>query len=695
MTIFVSKSRPEKKNPFNALAISRIVIAVIIVVIIVIAAAAALLLASSTTTTTSSSSSSTSSTTATTSAGSTTSSPSQTSTTTSASGSSTSSSAGSTSSATTSSASSTAAASGTLTVDEAFLPIVGASPFAAAFSITGSNWWLESVYQTLVTENGNALYQSGTVQAEPSLAQNWTAAADGQTFTFHLRQGVTFSNGDPINCYQVWSQWYNVYWIEGNASNFMSGYNIYNFTGVNFGASTVAMMNGSTGIVNPSSQLLSVMQNSTWPIYCADANTLVIHAKSPFQYVPLVLVQFSGVIVDSQFIMNNGGFGTPSTGYNPAFNDQIIPGTGPYIMTKYVPNSYEEFQQNPNYWGRNLTSDQIQNNPYIDPGHYKTIFVYGKTDDLVRYTDLSTGQAQIASIFAQDWPLVQQNPSKYMAASIPNSSMIIEGIGINTLRYPTNITLVRQAIVHAINYTDFANKVFFGQWSPLVGPEYGAFKQFYDLGNLPPYEYNLSLAMADMKASGVNTASLQPLDFRIVAGCGVCIAGAQVIQSDLGAIGIPVNVEVIPATELTFPYVAGYGPYKISVANYSQQEAHFTWMGYPSYAPNQPTPADAWLSFVNVNGLGGDYANYGNPTVQACIDGFFSITNQTQLINLCTAANQKIYNDVPYIWLAQPKLAFASGSVVADKSAIKSFLLDPSFTGASTTAILNTVVPVS
>ena len=580
-------------------------------------------------------------------------------------------------------------------MDEAFLPIVGASPFAAAFSITGSNWWLESVYQTLVTENGNALYQSGTVQAEPSLAQNWTAAADGQTFTFHLRQGVTFSNGDPFNCYQVWSQWYNVYWIEGNASNFMSGYNIYNFTGVNFGASTVAMMNGSTGIVNPSSQLLSVMQNSTWPIYCADANTLVIHAKSPFQYVPLVLVQFSGVIVDSQFIMNNGGFGTPSTGYNPAFNDQIIPGTGPYIMTKYVPNSYEEFQQNPNYWGRNLTSDQIQNNPYIDPGHYKTIFVYGKTDDLVRYTDLSTGQAQIASIFAQDWPLVQQNPSKYMAASIPNSSMIIEGIGINTLRYPTNITLVRQAIVHAINYTDFANKVFFGQWSPLVGPEYGAFKQFYDLGNLPPYEYNLSLAMADMKASGVNTASLQPLDFRIVAGCGVCIAGAQVIQSDLGAIGIPVNVEVIPATELTFPYVAGYGPYKISVANYSQQEAHFTWMGYPSYAPNQPTPADAWLSFVNVNGLGGDYANYGNPTVQACIDGFFSITNQTQLINLCTAANQKIYNDVPYIWLAQPKLAFASGSVVADKSAIKSFLLDPSFTGASTTAILNTVVPVS
>ncbi len=120
-----------------------------------------------------------------------------------------------------------------------------------------------------------------------------------------------------------------------------------------------------------------------------------------------------------------------------------------------------------------------------------------------------------------------------------------------------------------------------------------------------------------------------------------------------------------------------------------------TWMGYPSFAPNEPTPADAWLAFVNPNGVGGDYANYGNPTVTACVNGFFTTTNQTLLTNLCTAAYKQVYNDAPYIWLASPKLAFASGSIAYDKSAIKSFLLDPTFTGESTTAILNTVVPAS
>jgi peptide/nickel transport system substrate-binding protein len=574
-------------------------------------------------------------------------------------------------------------------VDEALFDGYGASPLSGAFFVTGTAWWLESVYQTLTTDDGNALYQNGTVIAEPDLAQNWTVGANGTTYVFNLRPGVSFSNGDPFNCYQVWAQWYNVHYGQSNASNFFNGYAIFNFSNVNFGPSIIDMMNG-TGIVNPSGQLLALMQNDSWPFSCMNSSTLVVNLKTAFAFTPLVFAQFAGVMVDSQFIINHGGFGFfPG---NPVFETLITPGTGPYIMTQYSPNSYEEYQQNPNYWGNNLTAAQLQNDPYLSPGHYKTIFVYWKQDDLVRYTDLSTGAAQIVTINSQDWPLIQANPNLYGAFTIPANNSIIEGVGMNTLRYPTNITLIRQAIVHAINYTDLWNKVFFGEAAPLVGPEYSAFSQYYDLGNLPAYQYNMTLAQQDVQQSGVNTANLQPLDFDVVAGCGVCISGAQVIQADLGNIGIPVSVNVIPPSELTFPYVAGYGPYSVSL-NYTQQEAQFTWMGYPSYAPNAPTPADAWLAFLQTQGVGADYANYGNPTTQKCVNDWTTTGNQSQIIADCTAAYLQIYKDAPYIWLGSPKLAFASGSLAYSKSAVASFLMDPSFTGESTTVIVNTVVP--
>ena len=61
-------------------------------------------------------------------------------------------------------------------------------------------------------------------------------------------------------------------------------------------------------------------------------------------------------------------------------------------------------------------------------------------------------------------------------------------MSINTRLYPTNITLVRQAIIHAINGLDIIQKAFFGDARQIVGPEYTGWKQFYDLGNETPYQ---------------------------------------------------------------------------------------------------------------------------------------------------------------------------------------------------------------
>ena len=66
--------------------------------------------------------------------------------------------------------------------------------------------------------NGNGdifaynLIYSGLVRSDPtgrtnkivpSLADSWTVSADGKTYTFHLRPGIKFSNGQPVTADDV------------------------------------------------------------------------------------------------------------------------------------------------------------------------------------------------------------------------------------------------------------------------------------------------------------------------------------------------------------------------------------------------------------------------------------------------------------------------------------------------------------
>jgi peptide/nickel transport system substrate-binding protein len=50
-----------------------------------------------------------------------------------------------------------------------------------------------NVYDTLVWYN-----KGSASEFTPSLATSWDVSADGTTYTFHIRDGVTFHNGDPM-----------------------------------------------------------------------------------------------------------------------------------------------------------------------------------------------------------------------------------------------------------------------------------------------------------------------------------------------------------------------------------------------------------------------------------------------------------------------------------------------------------------
>ena len=540
-----------------------------------------------------------------------------------------------------------------------------------------------SVYQPLVGVNLLNEFQGNATSANefiPGMAANWTISPDGVTYTFNLRQNVTFSNGDPFNAYQLWMQMYGLYYLTANSSTWLLGYQVFDMSNVTFGPATIAEINQSN-LVNPSSQVLGIMMNSSWPMYVTGQYQIVFRMRSPFGYLPGVLTSYDGLIFDTQYVLDHGGFGTPTT-INNLFNQNPIPGTGPYEVTAVAENNYVRFTQNPTYWGRSLSPQTIAAEPIFDPGHAKNVVLYYKTDDVARYTDVADGTTQISAVLGADWPLIQQNPQKFSYFQITGASPLTTIIAMNTQIYPTNITDFRQAIVHAINYSDIDTTIMHGDVVPGVFPEVPMWTDFYNLGNLTPYQTNLTLARQYLAES--NVTNPPTLNMTAIADCSYCIDTSTIVAADLAEIGINVVVQ----GELPSLY---YTPY----TTYPQELADPTSIAslsfFEHYAAPLMTPVDNWNAYVSNGSIGSNGAIYYNPIVQNAINSFYTTTNVTQIQTLLKQAQQQVYNDAPYAMLGWNTLPYISGSLVWQKGVVNSFYIDPGFGASDTAPIFNTV----
>ena len=82
-----------------------------------------------------------------------------------------------------------------------FIVAVEDEPDTVDFQCTSIHYTVaQNVFNRLVEMENNA---SGEVEILPSLAESWEVSEDGRTYTFHLRPGVTFSNGAPLTASDV------------------------------------------------------------------------------------------------------------------------------------------------------------------------------------------------------------------------------------------------------------------------------------------------------------------------------------------------------------------------------------------------------------------------------------------------------------------------------------------------------------
>jgi peptide/nickel transport system substrate-binding protein len=265
--------------------------------------------------------------------------------------------------------------------------------------------------------DGLARYD-GQVQMQPELAESWDVSDDGLTITFHLRDDVTWHDGEPFTSEDVKFTWESSL-MEHHPRGVVANANI-------------------TSIDTP------------------DDQTVVFNFSQPS---PGFLYQIGA---PESFIIPEHIYASEDAVEGPHATCQELPiGTGPFRAVEYVQGERFVMEANPDWWGTEAGTHWDQGAPYLD-----RIIVAFIPDENARTNAFETGDVS----FLYHEALPQQQVARFQAMDGRNISFECTGPPVGQLFFfnlrdpeaPWADLRVRQAIAWAIDREAMNERAFFG-----------------------------------------------------------------------------------------------------------------------------------------------------------------------------------------------------------------------------------------
>ncbi|MEZ4500974.1 MAG: ABC transporter substrate-binding protein [Thermomicrobiales bacterium] len=335
------------------------------------------------------------------------------------------------------------------------------------------------------------LHEDGTVH--PGLATEWTISEDGLEVTYTLREGVNFHDGTPFNAQAV--------------------------------ADTVAR-HQDPALASPTVSYLGPLTE----VRVDGEYTATYVYSEPF--VPMFVgLGYSYCAPISVAAATEFG---DQFGRNPV-------GTGPYKFVEWTADDTIVLEANPEHtWS--TTFYAIQQPPQIERVEFLVI-----PEDATRLAALESGEVDVVA-GTDAVPLDKVNAlSNTPGLKVYQRPMVgVYYAYFNQLVEPFNDVKVRQAIQHAVDLESIVGLVLDGLGAPATSALASAFASTYN-PDIPQYPYDPEAAKALLAEAGLadgfeftylNIAS--PVYQRV----------AEVIQENLSAVGITMNVESYPVGEL-------------------------------------------------------------------------------------------------------------------------------------------------
>lgn len=184
-----------------------------------------------------------------------------------------------------------------------------------------------------------SLCQSGLTQfgedkkVHPDLAESWDVSEDGLTYTFHLRDGIVWSNGDPIT-----------------ANDFVYGFQRLVDPDT---ASEYSYLMSSLNVENAQDVIDGKKSVDELGVEAKDDQTFVVHLTVPCTF-------FEACMTNPQFYPLNKKY-VESQGDQYALSVDNMIYSGVYTMSDWVAGNHYTFTHNDSYWDQENYPQQTMN----------------------------------------------------------------------------------------------------------------------------------------------------------------------------------------------------------------------------------------------------------------------------------------------------------------------------------------------
>jgi oligopeptide transport system substrate-binding protein len=412
-------------------------------------------------------------------------------------------------------------------------------------------------------------YDYKTGDLKPAVAESWSSNADATVWTFKIRQGVKWSNGDPVLPSDFKFAW------ERAVKKEMASEVSYHITD---NARIVGAKDVAAGTATEASG-----------IKADDANlTLTVQLEAPLSFFPDVTAHLVFSPVPKKIVQ-----ALPD---QTKWEQGIMIGDGPYKMAgTWNPDQGLKLVRNDQYWG-----GIHGHNAYIDSIDFRV------SKDLdSAFAAFEAGQGQTAYIPAARYADVKAKYPGHNTADEATDGLYYWAFNMNdpVVGGPQNVKL-RQAISEIIDKQKIVDQVYNGARKVATGvtpPGIPGFKE--GLSNLPTRDVAKAKAtLADWeKATGKKATDLPPIKVNFNAGSGHEPV-ATIIQANLQELGIKSDLDPRETKTYFSQMHAGQGQFFRSgwIADYNSYD-NFMWplFGEGSADNHTQYKSQAFENFIN------------------------------------------------------------------------------------------------